>query len=60
MHVADFSFDGRDKDGPTKVSISLINVKPEKLLVLTYWASPAGEKKYNDALMSILNSIKGM
>lgn len=60
MHVADFSFDGRDKDGPTKISISLINVKPEKLLVVTYWASPAGEKKYNDAILSILNGIKPM
>ncbi len=60
MQVEDFSWDGRDKEGPTKVSVSLITVKPGKLLVVTYWASPAGDKKYSDAVLAILNSIKPM
>ena len=38
--------------------MSLIPVTPEKLLVLTHWASPAGEKKYNDAIASMMQSIK--
>lgn len=58
LTVKDLTWTGRDADGPTVVGVSLIPVTPEKLLVLTHWASPAGEKKYNDAIASMMQSIK--
>ena len=58
VEIRDFRWTGRDKDGPTEVGISFIPVAQEKVLLLTYWASPAGSKKYSDAIISILSSIK--
>ena len=58
IEIKDITWKGRDKDGPTIVGVSFIPVAQEKVLMLTHWASPAGEKKYNDAIISILTSIK--
>jgi hypothetical protein len=58
MDVVDLSWDGKDEDGPTKVSVTLVAVTKEKGLLLTYWASPAGEKKHAAELSVIAKSIK--
>lgn len=58
LSVKDITWTGRDKDGPTVVGVSLIAVPSEKVLILTHWASPEGEKKYNDAIAAIMQSIK--
>ncbi len=58
MDAVDLSWDGKDKDGPTKVSVTLIVASASKVLVLTYWASPDGEKTNEADLIAIASSIK--
>ncbi len=58
MDVVDLSWNGTDKDGPTKVSVTLVAVTKDKGLLLTYWASPEGEKKHANDLKAIAQSIK--
>ena len=58
MDVVDLSWDGKDEDGPAKVSVTLVAVTKEKGLLLTYWASPEGEKKHLTELGAIAKSIK--
>jgi hypothetical protein len=58
MEAVDLSWDGKDKDGPTKVSVTLVVASAKKVLVLTYWASPDGEKANEKDLMAIAGSIK--
>ena len=49
---------GKDKDGPTNVSLTILVLSETKGLLLTYWASPDGEKDNLKALKSIADSIK--
>jgi len=58
MDAADFSWSGKDKDGATNISLSLIAPNKEKLILMLYWGTPAGEKKNADALKAIITSIK--
>jgi hypothetical protein len=58
MDAVDLSWDGTDEDGPAKVSVTLVAVTKEKGLLLTYWASPEGEKKHRAELGAIAKSIK--
>jgi len=53
----EIAWSGKDKDGPTNVSLSFIAVTSDKLLLLTYWATPDGEKKNAKELGDILSSI---
>ena len=54
----DVSWDATDKDGPTHISMTLIKVADDKLLMLTYWGSEAGEKTNGKELNEIAQSIK--
>lgn len=58
LDVIDLGWDGTDKDGPTKVSLSVIILSETKIGVLSYWGSPAGETKYATQLRSISSSIQ--
>lgn len=58
LSVKDITWNGRDADGPTVVGVSFITVSAEKVLVLTHWASPDGEKKYDEAITAMMKSIK--
>lgn len=51
---------GKDEDGPTNISLTLLQVTDTKGLVLTYWASPAGEKENIKELIAIINSLKAL
>lgn len=53
-------WNGTDEDGPTHVSLTLLQVTDTKGLVLTYWASPAGETENLKDLSSIIESLKGL
>lgn len=56
--VIDLGWDGVDKDGPTKVSLSVIVLSESKIGLLSYWGSPAGEAKYAAQLKAIADSIQ--
>ena len=53
-------WDGKDEDGPTHVSLTVLPVNDTKGLILTYWASPEGEKDNLKALASIIDSLKSV
>ncbi len=54
----DISWDATDADGPTHVSLTLVKVSDDKLLMMTYWGSEAGEKSNGSDLKEIAKSIK--
>lgn len=54
----ELSFKGKDEDGPTNVSVSVVTVSEKKVLMITYWASDEGEKNNADGLSKIINSIQ--
>ena len=49
---------GKDSDGPTNVSLTLLVTSESKGLMVTYWASPEGEKDNTKALQGIIESLK--
>ncbi len=53
-------WNGKDEDGPTHVSLTLLQVTDTKGLILTYWASPAGEKDNLPALVAMINSLRAI
>lgn len=58
MDALDVSFTGVHEGKVNNVSVSIVIVNPEKVLILTYWASPAGEQKHAATLQAIAESIK--
>jgi len=58
MDVVDVSWRGKDSTGECNVSLTVVVVTGKKGLLLTYWASPDGEKKNSQDLVQILHSIK--
>ena len=56
--VVDISFDGKDKDGPCKISLTFFIVSKGKCLSFIYWASEEGEKTHLKDLKAIYTSIK--
>jgi len=58
MKGFEIGFKGKDEDGPTNVSVSIVVVSEKKVLNLTYQASDAGEKNNAEALGQILHSIQ--
>jgi hypothetical protein len=49
---------GKDKDGPTAITLGIFGVTDNLLLLLTAWSSAEGDKANGDALDGILSSIK--
>jgi hypothetical protein len=58
MKVSFLHWQGKDKDGPTAVTLGIFGVSDNLVLLLTAWSSPAGDKKHGDELTKILESIK--
>ena len=52
------TWEATDSDGPTHISLTMLKVADNKLLMLTYWGSEAGEKSNVADLQSISGSIK--
>ena len=55
--VVDLAWDGKDQDGPAKISLTVVAVRKTQGLLFIYWASPEGEKKNSAALEAIAKSI---
>ena len=54
----DYQWDATDEDGPTHVSMTLLKINDKKLMMLTYWGSPAGEKSNGKDLGAMAKSLK--
>jgi hypothetical protein len=57
MDVVDISWDGKDEDGPAKISLTIVAVTKTEGLLVIFWASPTGAKKHAEALTAIAKSI---
>ncbi|HEY1942255.1 MAG TPA: hypothetical protein VGH40_09040 [Roseiarcus sp.] len=59
LNAFDLSFSGKDKDGPTNVSLTLVKTNAAgKVLMLYYWGSADGEKANASELEKISDSIQ--
>ncbi len=57
LDAEEMLFQGKDEDGPAAVSITFVTIK-DKLLVLTYWVSTEDEKKHQEEVGKIVQSLK--
>jgi len=60
MAVVRTNWSGKDKDGPCRVTLSIVAVAQGKGLLVLYWASPKGDEDEGNTktLDAIANSIK--
>jgi hypothetical protein len=58
MDGIDVTWKGKDKEGDAIISLTILAAKKEKVVLITYWASPEGTKKHDKELGAILQSIK--
>jgi hypothetical protein len=60
MEGVDITWSGKDKEGDAIISLTILAVRSDKVLLLTYWASPEGTKSHAKKLGEIMNSVKGI
>lgn len=58
MEGVDITWKGKDKEGDADISLTILVAPKEKVLLITYWASPEGTKKHDKELGAILKSVK--
>ncbi len=58
MSMSFLHWAGKDKDGPTGVTLGIFGVSDNLVLLLTAWSSPDGDKANGDALDGIVGSVK--
>ncbi len=58
MSVSFLRWSGRDKDGPTNVTLGIFGVSDNLVLLMTAWSSPAGEKRYDKEMNDIVSNIR--
>lgn len=51
-------WDGTDEDGPTQVSIALMQVTENRLLLVTGWGTEQAQKDNAEGLMKMMESLK--
>ena len=49
---------GKDKDGPTAVTLGIFGITDNLIVLLTAWSSPAGDKANGSELTKIVEGIK--
>jgi hypothetical protein len=49
---------GRDKDGDVLIHLMILTITPTKGVLFTYWASPEGDKEYQEAIRKIVRSVR--
>ena len=57
LDAEELLYQGKDEDGPTVISITFIPIK-DKVVVMTYWVSTEDEKKHQEEVGKIVNSLK--
>ena len=48
---------GKDKDGPTAVTLGIFGVSDNLVLLMTAWSSPTGDQLHGPELSNILSSV---
>ena len=49
---------GKDKDGPTAVTLGIFGITDNLIILMTAWSSPAGDKANGSELTKIVEGIK--
>jgi hypothetical protein len=57
MAVSFLRWSGKDKDGPTNVTLGIFGVTGNLVLLMTAWSSPAGEKLYDKEMNQMVSSV---
>lgn len=57
LEAHELNYKGKDKDGPTSVSIVFVPLAKD-MLILTYWVTTAHEAKYQETVGKIVRSLK--
>jgi opacity protein-like surface antigen len=52
------SWNGKDEEGEAHIQLMIVSVSDDKGVLLLYWASPEGEKKHQDDITAIAQSLK--
>ncbi|PYB77028.1 MULTISPECIES: histidine kinase [Rhizobium] len=58
MAYETLSWKGTDKEGPVTIGVGIVTLSPEKIAIVTYWASAETEEKNMPEVNKILSSIK--
>ena len=58
IKVSFLHWTGKDKDGPTGVTLGIFGVSNNLVMLLTAWSSPDGDKANGATLNGILSSVK--
>ncbi len=58
MEMHDIGWAGKDKDGDVLVHLLIVTVSSSSAVLFTYWASPDGDKQYEDEIVKIIRSIR--
>ncbi len=57
IKVAMLHWTGKDKDGPTAVTLGIFGLTDNLVMLMTAWSSPAGDKAHGDELTAMLSSV---
>jgi hypothetical protein len=49
---------GQDKDGDVLIHLMILTITPTRGVLFTYWASPQGDKEYDEAIRKIVRSVR--
>jgi hypothetical protein len=58
MKAFELGWKGKDHDGDTTVSITVIGVSEKKMLMITFWGSEEGQSANIEGLKKIISSIQ--
>ena len=59
LKMHDFSYTGKDKDGPTNFAITLVETDvSDKFLMVTFWGSDAAIKTHKPTIDALINSVQ--
>ena len=51
-------YNGKDESGPEHIQMFFTEIKPGRLLMITYWVTVKAESKHKDELVKLFNSFK--
>jgi hypothetical protein len=58
LAMLNFDWNGTDKDGPVNIGLSMVPVRADRMLVITYWGEKGKQETHADELLAIINSLK--
>ncbi len=60
LAMLNFDWNGTDEEGPVNVGLSMVPVRADRMLVVTYWGQKGQQEKHADELLAIISSLKAV